>query len=256
MLSCPGQEEILYAYLAVTNHAVSLVLIRVDSRVQRLVYYVSKSLQDAEMRYSHVEKAILALICATRKLTHYLQAYMVVVLTQLPLQAVLQRLDYFGRVVQWGTMLGAFDIKYQPRTSIKGQVLADLVVDFSEDQTKEGIQSQEAIGVFIIEISPPWTVYIDGAANQQGSRVGVVIVSPDGIVLEKSLRLSFSATNNEAEYVELWSGLEAVEGLGGNSIEVFSDFPLIVGQVLGEYEAKVARMQANLGKIKQLQAHF
>ena len=52
-------------------------------------------------------------------------------------------------------MLGAFDIKYQPRTSIKGQVLADLVVDFSEDQTKEGIQSQEAIGVFIIEISPP-----------------------------------------------------------------------------------------------------
>ena len=153
-------------------------------------------------------------------------------------------------------MLGAFDIKYQPRTSIKGQVLADLVVDFSEDQTKEGIQSQEAIGVFIIEISSPWTVYIDGAANQQGSRVGVVIVSPDGIVLEKSLRLSFSATNNEAEYVELWSGLEAVEGLGGNSIEVFSDFPLIVGQVLGEYEAKVARMQANLGKIKQLQAHF
>ena len=99
-------------------------------------------------------------------------------------------------------------------------------------------------------------MYIDGAANQQGSRVGVVIVSPDGIVLEKSLRLSFSATNNEAEYVELWSGLEAVEGLGGNSIEVFSDFPLIVGQVLGEYEAKVARMQANLGKIKQLQAHF
>ena len=56
--------------------------------------------------------------------------------------------------------------------------------------------------------------------------------------------------------MELWSGLEAVEGLGGNSIEVFSDFPLIVGQVLGEYEAKVARMQANLGKIKQLQAHF
>ena len=85
MLSCPGQEEILYAYLAVTNHAVSLVLIRVDSRVQRLVYYVSKSLQDVETRYSHVEKAILALICATRKLTHYFQAYMVVVLTQLPL---------------------------------------------------------------------------------------------------------------------------------------------------------------------------
>ena len=72
-------------------------------------------------------------------------------------------------------------------------------------------------------------MYIDGATNQQGSRVGVVIVSPDGIVLEKSLRLSFSTTNNEAEYVALWLGLEAVEGLGGNSIKVFSDFQLIMG---------------------------
>ena len=104
MLSCPRQEEILYAYLVATNHAVSLVLIRVDSGVQRLVYYVSKSLQDAETRYSHVEKSILALIRATRKLTHYFQAYMVVVLTQLLLQAVLRKLDYSGRVVQWGTM--------------------------------------------------------------------------------------------------------------------------------------------------------
>ena len=95
-------------------------------------------------------------------------------------------------------------------------------------------------------------MYIDGAANQWGSRVGVVIVSLDRIVLEKSLRLSFSATNNEAEYKALWSGLEVVKGLGGNNIEVFSDSQLIVGQILKEYEAKDARMQSYLGKIKQL----
>ena len=53
--------------------------------------------------------------------------------------------------------------------------------------------------------------------------VGVGVVSPDEIVLEKSLRLSFSATNNEAKYEALWSGLETVKGLGGSSIEVFSD---------------------------------
>ena len=67
--------------------------------------------------------------------------------------------------------------------------------------------------------------------------------------MEKSLRLSFSATNNEAEYEALWSRLEAVKGLYGNSIEVFSDSQLIVGQVLREYEARDARMQAYLGKI-------
>ena len=62
--------------------------------------------------------------------------------------------------------------------------------------------------------------------------------------------LSFSANNNEAEYKALWSRFEAVKGLGVNSIEFFSDSQLIVGQVLGEYEAKDARMQAYLGKIK------
>lgn len=62
-------------------------------------------------------------------------------------------------------MLGTFDIKYQPKTSIKGQVLADLVAEFSEDQTKEGVQNQEVVGVFATEISLPWTVYIDWVAN-------------------------------------------------------------------------------------------
>ena len=68
-------------------------------------------------------------------------------------------------------------------------------------------------------------MYIDGTTYQRGSGVGVgvVIVSLDKIVLEKSLRLSFSATNNEAEYEALWLGLKAVKGLGGNNIEVFSD---------------------------------
>ena len=66
-------------------------------------------------------------------------------------------------------------------------------------------------------------MYTDGAANQRGSRVGVVIISLDEIVLEKSLRLLFSTTNNEAEYEALWLGLEAVKCLGGNSIEVFND---------------------------------
>ena len=55
-----------------------------------------------------------------------------VVLTQLPLKSVLRRADYTGRVAKWGTILGAFDIKYMPRTSIKGQVLADLVAEFAE----------------------------------------------------------------------------------------------------------------------------
>ena len=80
----PKKEEILYAYVAVTTHAISLVLIRIEEGVQKPVYYVNKSLQEAETRYLPLEKAILAIIHATKKLPNYFQAHMIVILTQLP----------------------------------------------------------------------------------------------------------------------------------------------------------------------------
>ena len=119
-MSSPVVDEVLFSYLTVASHAISLVLIRVDDGVQRPVYYVSKSLNEAEVRYLPLEKAILAVVHATRKLPHYFQAYTMVILTQLPLKSVLRSADYTGRVAKWGTILGAFDIKYMPRTSIKG----------------------------------------------------------------------------------------------------------------------------------------
>ena len=113
-------DEVLFAYLAVAPHAISLVLIRVDNGIHRPVCYVSKSLNEAEVRYLPLEKAILAVVHATRKLPHYFQAHTVVVLTQLSLKSVLRSADYTGKVAKWGTILGAFDIKYMPRTSVKG----------------------------------------------------------------------------------------------------------------------------------------
>ena len=120
IMSSPEVDEVLFAYIIVALHAVSLVLIRVDSGIQWPVYYVSKSLYEAEVRYLPLEKAILAVVHATRKLPHYFQAYTVVVLTQLPLKSILRSADYMGRIVKWGTVLRVFDIKYMPRTSVKG----------------------------------------------------------------------------------------------------------------------------------------
>ena len=79
---------VLYAYIAITNHEVSLVLVRTKNGMQRPVYYVSKSLQDAKTCYLPLEKAVLAIIHSTRKHPHYFQAHTVVVLTELPLQAL------------------------------------------------------------------------------------------------------------------------------------------------------------------------
>ena len=102
----------MYAYLTITNYAVSFILVKNEDGIQRPVYYVSKSLQEVEMRYLPLEKVVLAIVHATRKLPHYVQAYTIMVLTQLPLQAVLRK-------SKWGTKLRACDVKYMPRTAIK-----------------------------------------------------------------------------------------------------------------------------------------
>ena len=71
IMSSPKTDEVLYAYIDVAPHAVSLVLIRDDNGLQKPVYYVSKSLHEVEVRYLPLEKAILAVIHAAQKLPHY-----------------------------------------------------------------------------------------------------------------------------------------------------------------------------------------
>ena len=146
IMSSPVTDEVLFSYIAVAPHAVSLVLIRVDNGVQQLVYYVRKSLHEVEIRYLPLEKAILTVVHGTRKLPHYFQAHTVVVLTQLPLKAIFRSVDYIGRIAKWGTVLGAFDIKYMPCTSAKGQVLADLVAEFTEPALEEISTTQNMDG--------------------------------------------------------------------------------------------------------------
>ena len=69
--------------------------------------------------------------------------------------------------------------------------------------------------------------------------MGLVLVSPEKITIEKSLRLNFLATNNEAEYEALLVGMAMVQKMGGKAMEIFSDSRLVVGQVKGELEARV-----------------
>ncbi|XP_075670811.1 uncharacterized protein LOC142640524 [Castanea sativa] len=190
-MSRPEVDEVLFAYIAVAIQAVSLVLIRDDSGVQRPVYYVSKSLGEAGMRYLPLEKAILAVVLATRKLPHYFQSHTVVVITQLPLKS--------------------------------GQVLADLVAEFAklslEETAKELHMDEKLVSMITCNGLPVWKVYVDGAANQRGLRIGLVLVSPEGITFEKLLRLVFSATNNKPEYEAVLVGMDMVQKMGGRFFE-------------------------------------
>ena len=81
-------------------------------------------------------------------------------------------------------------------------------------------------------------------------------MSPEKVVIEKSLRLDFSTTNNEAEYETLLVGMAMVQKMGGKSMKLFSDSRLVVGQVRGEFDAKDERMQGYLSQVKCLQLKF
>ena len=159
-----------------------------------------------------------------------------------------------------GTILGAFDIKYMPCTSIKGQVLTNLIAEFAEgpaeNESEEHRIGEKSISLVTAQEPLQWKVYVDGAANQKGSGVGLVLISPEKLIVEKSLRLGFSATNNEAEYEALLEGISMVQRMGGKSATMFSDSRLVVGQVKGELEAKDERMQGYLAQIRHLQLKF
>ena len=199
----PEVDEVLFAYLAIASYVISFVLIQVDSGIQQPVYFVSKSLHKAEVHYLPLEETSLLFPS-----THCGR------LTQLPLKSILRSADYTERIAKWGIILGAFDIKYMPRTSIKGQVLANLVAEFAElleeAKVKQPSMDEKSVGLISTQDTSSWKVYVDGAANQRGAGVGLVLVSPEKITIEKSLRLGLSATNNKAKYEALLMGMVMV----------------------------------------------
>ena len=92
--------------------------------------------------------------------------------------------------------------------------------------------------------------------ESEGSGIGLVLISPENVIIEKSLRFDFSATNNEAEYEVLLIGMAMVQRMGGKSVKVFLDSRLVVSQVKGEFKAKDERMQGYLSQVKCLRSKF
>ncbi|KAK2997261.1 hypothetical protein RJ639_025909 [Escallonia herrerae] len=174
LLSKPVMGEDLFLYLAVAESAVSAVLVREQDGQQLPVYYVSKVLQGAEQRYPNAEKLAFALLNAARKLRPYFQSHTITVLTDKPLRRILHKPDLSGRLIPWSVELGEFDIHYRPRPSIKGQALADFIVEctlpIEVEESPLGVERPllpDQLGLFT------WTLYVDGSSNTSGSGAGI-----------------------------------------------------------------------------------
>ena len=213
LLSKPHYNERLFLYLGVSEQAVSAVLIREDNGTQLPVYYVSKALLDAESRYPLMEKLVLALVTAARKLRPYFQGHPITVYTSYPMRSILHKPKLSGRLTKWAVELGEHDITYLPRTAIKSQALADFVADFSSS-----LQVPAEQEIQCIHPSTTWRLAVDGSSNKRGCGLGIVITTPEGDMLQQAIKCGFRVSNNEAEYEALIAGLNLAHELGAKRI--------------------------------------
>ena len=142
VLVSPIEGELLTLYLAVSDFSTNAVLVRDTERVQHPVYYCSRALRGAEERYPRMEKLILALVTAAWKLCPYFQAHTIEVPTEYSMKQVLHKPETSGRLMKWAIELSEFDIRYKPKTAIKGQILADFVMEFTSAEPAEKAQTE------------------------------------------------------------------------------------------------------------------
>jgi ribonuclease HI len=241
LLSRPTEWEILYLYLTVSPSAVSSALVREDSGIQKPVYFTSKALHGAEERYPRIKKLAFALVISARRLRPYFQAHAIRVLTEYPMKKVLQKPDLSGRLVNWAMELGQFDIEFHPRMAIKGQVLADFLVEFCNIPEAEELPKELT-----------WIVFVDGSSAQDRSGVGVLLRNPEGQEFGFAVKLDFVTTNNEAVIASLALSRE----MGATNVEIQSDSQVVVGQVQGQFEAQEDRMARYLEQVRRFQSYF
>ncbi|KAJ1703288.1 hypothetical protein LUZ63_003067 [Rhynchospora breviuscula] len=242
-LNRPVKGEPLHLYVGASAVAVSAALLREEDKIQKPVYVVSRVLRDAEERYSIVEKGAFAVLIAARKLRPYFQAHPIKVISELPLKKALGSLDVSGRLLKWTVELSEFDISFMPKAAYKGQALADFIVKNTGRAEK---RVQESV----------WQVYVDGAASERGAGLCIQIKGPKGEKFYYTIHLTFTVTNNTAEYEALFTGLRLVETVGATKVKIFMDSQLVVNQINRQYDVYDPILTKYLEKIRTILASF
>nr|GFC53235.1 reverse transcriptase domain-containing protein [Tanacetum cinerariifolium] len=131
-----------------------------------------------------------------------------------------------------------------PRTSVKGQILADFLIEMPEEnpQATPVAETQQE----------PWTLFMNGSSYVDGSGAGLILTNPEGIKFNYALRFQFETSNNEAEYKALIAGLRIAAQIGVKNVHVSVDSKLVANQVLRTYVAKEENMVKYLDKVKSL----
>ncbi|GKD74288.1 reverse transcriptase domain-containing protein [Tanacetum coccineum] len=191
----------------------------------------------------------------SRRLRRYFEARPIKVITDQPLKQILNKAQASGKLEKYSVELGAYNITYEPRNAIKGQVLADFLLEAPVGTPTEeffrlpaGVQNKDDV--------EKWTLFTDGASNSKGSGAGLVLISPSGVEFTYALRLNFTSTNNEAEYEALLAGLRMARKMKVEDIDVKVNSKLVASQINGSYVASSTSMIKYLATTKECIAEF
>ncbi|GJR11904.1 reverse transcriptase domain-containing protein [Tanacetum coccineum] len=223
MLTAPKEKEELIIYLAAAKEAISVVLMTERDEKQMPIYFVSRALQGPEINYTPMEKLILALLRASKRLKRYFQAHMIIVITDQPIKQILSNPEVTGRLLKWR----------RPE-------------DNSPDTPMEDKE----------ELPDPWILFTNGSSCIDGSGAGLIFTDPEGVEFTYALRFRFDTTNNEAEYEALIAGLRIAEQMGVKNLQANVDSRLVANQVNGTYIAKELGMIKYLEKVRTLTSTF
>ncbi|XP_074346250.1 uncharacterized protein LOC141685024 [Apium graveolens] len=162
-------------------------------------------------------------------------------------------------MMKWAVELGQFDLEYMPRTAIKGQALADFLLEFDSEVDDKALMVLHPS--YPKEVSeelphPWWILHVDGAVNNGEAGAVIVLVSPEGHHMMSAIHFKFYTTNNDAEYQALINGLKISLEIGVRNLIAKSDSELVVNQVNGGFQARGPRTKLYLRYTQRLIGRF
>jgi ribonuclease HI len=184
-------------------------------------------------------------LITSRKLRHYFQEYSISVITDYPLGDILRNQDATGKISKWAVELGALDIDFKPRTTIKSQALVDFMTEWQENRLPTPTERPEH-----------WVMYFNGSLKLEGAGVGVLLISPTGEQLKYILRIFWKVSNNEVEYEAPLHGLRLASSLDIKRLLVYGDSAVIINQVNKCWDRDKENMDAYCIEVHKLENKF
>jgi ribonuclease HI len=245
----PAKDLLLY--ISCTTHVVSIAVVveRVEEGhtypVQHPVYFISEVLGPSKKKYPQVQKLLYAVLLTARKLRHYFDDHKAIVVTGFPIGDILHNKEAIGRIAKWACELGAHDIEFRPRTTVKTQALVDYMSEWTEQQVPDNPEATEV-----------WRMYFNGSLKLQRAGTGILFVAPGGEQLKYVFQLLFPASNNAAEYEAIIHGLNIAISLGIKRLMVYGDSLVVISQINKEWDCSTDSMGKYSMVVRKLEDKF